>query len=116
MGLSQRNKGARREREFADLTNGKRVPLSGAVEGYSNDVKAYDWEWEVKSRRTGFKTLYDWIEDEREEPDAVALKVDRKDWLVAMKLEKFQEKMELIDRQAFTIRELRKKVMQYEQQ
>ena len=94
MGKSQRDKGARREREFASLTNGERVPLSGAMGTYSNDVIAYDMEWEIKARKQGFKQLYDWILDERENPDAIALKVDRKPWLVCMTLEQFQELMQ----------------------
>lgn len=91
MGKSQRDKGQRREREFAKLIGGHRVPLSGAQEGYSNDVIGLGLEWEVKSRKSGFKTLYDWVLDERESPDAVALKVDNKPWLVCMTLEKFME-------------------------
>ena len=91
MGKSQRDKGARREREFAKLIGGSRVPLSGAMDGYSNDVKGLGLEWEVKARKSGFKTLYDWIEDKRENPDAVALKVDNKPWLVCMTLDKFLE-------------------------
>lgn len=94
MGKSQRDKGQRREREFAELVGGHRVPLSGAQEGYRNDVIGLGLEWEVKSRKSGFKTLYDWIEDEREQPDAVAIKVDRKPWLVCMTLDKFKELME----------------------
>ncbi|MED0979771.1 hypothetical protein P4T48_09415 [Bacillus paramycoides] len=35
MGKSQRDKGMRREREFASLIGGARVPLSGAMDGYS---------------------------------------------------------------------------------
>ncbi|GIN88691.1 hypothetical protein J6TS2_50770 [Heyndrickxia sporothermodurans] len=92
MGKSQRDKGARRELEFAKLTGGTKVPLSGALGGeYSNDVKAFGLNFEVKSRKTGFKTLYDWVLDEREKPDAVALKVDRQPWLVCMTLDKFME-------------------------
>lgn len=94
MGKSQRDKGARAEREFAKLTDGKRVPLSGAVEGYSNDVIAYGMEWEVKRRKSGFKQLYDWIEDTRENPDAVAIRTDNKQWLVCMTLDKFKELVE----------------------
>lgn len=94
MGKSQRDKGQRREREFAKLIGGHRVPLSGAQEGYSNDVIGLGLEWEVKSRKTGFKTLYDWVLDEREKPDAIALKVDNKPWLVCMTLEQFKELME----------------------
>ncbi len=93
MGKSQRDKGARGEREFAKLTGGHRVPLSGAVEGYSNDVIAYDMQFEVKRRKSGFKQLYDWIEDERENPDAVALRTDGKQWIVCMTLNKFDELM-----------------------
>jgi hypothetical protein len=89
MGKSQRDKGQRREREFAKLIDGHRVPLSGAQEGYSNDVIGLGLEWEVKARKTGFKTLYDWVLDERENPDAVALKVDNKPWLVCMTLDQF---------------------------
>ncbi|WP_423748387.1 hypothetical protein [Bacillus cereus] len=39
MGKSQRDKGMRHEREFASLVGGARVPLSGAMDGYLNDVK-----------------------------------------------------------------------------
>lgn len=93
MGKSQRDKGQRREREFAKLIDGHRVPLSGAQEGYGNDVIGLGLAWEVKSRGTGFKTLYEWVLDEREKPDAVALKVDNKPWLVTMTLDKFLELM-----------------------
>lgn len=93
MGKSQRDKGARGEREFAKLTGGKRVPLSGAMEGYSNDVIAYDLQFEVKRRKGGFKTLYDWIEDEREKPDGLAIRTDGKQWLVCMTLERFDALM-----------------------
>ncbi|MGM7719425.1 hypothetical protein [Metabacillus sp. Hm71] len=93
MGKSQRDKGQRREREFAKLIGGHRVPLSGAQEGYSNDVIGLGLAFEVKARKTGFKTLYDWVLDEREKPDAVAIKVDNKPWLVTMTLDKFLELM-----------------------
>ncbi|PFF41551.1 hypothetical protein [Bacillus cereus] len=80
----------RREREFASLIGGARVPLSGAMDGYSNDVKGFlGLEWEVKARQEGFKTLYNWLEDEREQPDALAIKADRKPWLVVMPLDTF---------------------------
>lgn len=39
MGKSQRDKGMRREREFVNLIGGARVLLSGAMDGYSDDVK-----------------------------------------------------------------------------
>ncbi|SYX85927.1 hypothetical protein [Paenibacillus alvei] len=90
MGKSQRDKGARGEREFAELVGGRRVPLSGAAEGYANDVELPNgMKAEVKRRKAGFKQLYDWILDEREKPDIVALRTDRMPWIVSMKLETF---------------------------
>jgi hypothetical protein len=93
-GKASRDKGMRGEREFAKLIGGLRVPLSGAQEGYSNDVIGLGLEWEVKRRKSGFKTLYEWVEDKRENPEAVALRVDNKQWLVCMTLDKFKELME----------------------
>lgn len=90
-GRKSRNKGQRREREFAKLIGGLRVPLSGAQEGFENDIEGLGLKWEVKARKDGFKTLYQWLGDEREKPDALALKADRKPWLVVMTLEKFME-------------------------
>ena len=37
----------------------------------------------------GLSTLYGWLEDERERPDMVAFRADRKPWLVTMTLETF---------------------------
>lgn len=95
MGKSQKDKGARGELEFAKLTEGERIPLSGAMGGnYSNDVRLPNgWKAEVKRRKSGFKMLYDWIEDTRENPDCVAIRVDRKQWIVSMTLDKFMELM-----------------------
>lgn len=90
-GLKSRRKGQSAEREFAKLIGGIRVPLSGAQEGYRNDVIGMGLEWEVKRRKSGFKQLYEWIEDEREQPDAVALRTDGKQWIVCMTLTKFKE-------------------------
>lgn len=90
-GRKSKQKGNRREREFARLIDGIRVPLSGAQTGFENDVQGLGLRWEVKARKDGFKTLYQWLEDEREKPDALALKADRKPWLVVMELERFLE-------------------------
>lgn len=54
-------------------------------------------EFEVKARKEGFKTLYNWLLDEREKPDALALKADRKPWLVVMTLDKFKELMKHVE-------------------
>lgn len=90
-GLKSRNKGQRREREFAALIEGIRIPLSGAQKGFENDVEGMGLSWEVKAKKDGFKMIYDYVLDEREKPDAVALKADRKPWLVVMTLDKFKE-------------------------
>ena len=93
MGRANRDKGMRGEREFAELVSGRRIPLSGAQEGFENDVlvptHAGELRAEVKRRKSGFTTLYGWLEDERERPDIVAFRADRKPWLVAMTVETF---------------------------
>ena len=93
MGRASRDKGMRGEREFAELVGGKRIPLSGAQNGFENDVEVPTpigtIRAEVKRRKSGFSTLYGWLEDERERPDIVAFRADRKPWLVAMTLDVF---------------------------
>jgi len=90
MGKASRDKGQRREREFARLVGGEKVPLSGAIKGYSNDVKMPNGKRvEVKARADGWKEIYKWIEDEREKPDLLALKADRKQWLIVMTLDEY---------------------------
>jgi hypothetical protein len=83
----------RGEREFAELVGGKRIPLSGAQAGFENDVLIETPKGtlraEVKRRKGGFTMLYGWLEDERERPDIVAFRADRKPWLVAMPLDVF---------------------------
>jgi hypothetical protein len=95
MGRKSRDKGLRGEREFAELVGGRRVPLSGAQRGFENDVLIETptglLKAEVKRRKGGFGTLYTWLEDERERPDIVAFRADRKDWLVCMSVEVFKK-------------------------
>ncbi|EOP85981.1 hypothetical protein IGM_04356 [Bacillus cereus HuB4-4] len=40
-------------------------------------------------RESEFKMLIDRLEDEWEQPDAIALKIDNKPWVVCMTLDKF---------------------------
>lgn len=90
-GKKSQRKGATGEREFAKLTGGLRVPMSGAMEGFSNDVILPNgMKAEVKRRKEMEKTLYGWILDERENPDLVAFRADNKPWIVAMTLDKFK--------------------------
>lgn len=86
-GRRSKRKGSRVEREFAKLIGGKRVPLSGASEGYKGDVVGQGMTWELKARKDGFKMLYGWLDGEG--VDALALKADRKGFLVVLPLEKF---------------------------
>ena len=90
MGRKSRNKGARAEREFAKLTGGRRVPLSGAAEGFPGDVQAKGLLWEVKRRKQAWGQLYEWLEG----VDALAIRADHKDWLVVIPLERFLAMME----------------------
>lgn len=88
MGRSERRKGVEAEREFAKLIGGERVPLSGAAGGnYTGDVIGLGLRWECKRRRNGFKQLYDWLDG----ADALAVRADRKPWLVVMPLERLLE-------------------------
>lgn len=91
-GRKSKQKGNRTEREFAKLIGGHRVPLSGAIGGaYSGDVRGLGLLWECKARKDGFKQLYKWIDG----VDALAVKADRREWLVVIPLDKFKS---LIDK------------------
>jgi len=91
VGRSERRKGVEAEREFAKLIGGERVPLSGAAGGsYTGDVIGLGLRWECKRRRDGFKQLYDWLDG----ADALAVRADRKPWLVVMPLETLLEIVE----------------------
>jgi hypothetical protein len=86
----QKRKGGAGELEFAKLINGTKTPLSGALGGdLRGDVVGMELIWEVKRRADGFKQLYGWLEKR----DALALRADRKGWLVVMPLETFLEKV-----------------------
>lgn len=93
MGKSQRDKGARNERLFvADAQaaglDAERIPLSGAVKGsFAGDVRVSGYLGEVKVRGDGFKELYRWLEHDG--ADFLALRADRKGWLVVVPFELF---------------------------
>ncbi len=62
------------------------MPFSGAAGGaFSGDVEALGLRWECKSRADGFRQLYAWLDG----ADALALKADRRDWIVALPLGRF---------------------------
>ena len=85
-GKRSARKGRRVEQEAARYFGGKRVPLSGALDGLANDVVLPNgWRVEVKARASGLSWLYadlaryDWV--------AVRDPADR--WLVAVTGERF---------------------------
>jgi hypothetical protein len=92
-GRRSKQKGNRRELEFSHLIGGSRVPLSGAAkhlgDAHTGDVQGLGMKWEVKARKDGFKTLYGWLEEQA--IDALAVKADRKEWLVVIPLSKLKE-------------------------
>ncbi|MBI3967366.1 MAG: hypothetical protein HY329_17165 [Chloroflexi bacterium] len=89
MGKASRDKGARRELEFAKLVGGQRVPLSGAAGGhFGEDVRLPNgWLAQCKARADGWRTLY----ADLGQADLLALKADRRPWLVVVPLGHFLE-------------------------
>jgi Holliday junction resolvase len=90
MGKSQRNKGYRGEYNLVKMlkeqgVEAKRVPLSGATDFQKGDAIINEMKAEIKSRKSGFKRIYDWLEN----VDLLFIKADRKPYLVVMPLEKF---------------------------
>lgn len=66
MGLFSRRKGQREERDVVKLHKAhgfeaKRVPLSGASEGFKGDVIVHGLTGESKLRASGFKQIYSWL-------------------------------------------------------
>ena len=91
MAKSQRDKGARVEREITKMLQDNgidalKVPLSGACEGYKGDIaiRAGDdvLHCEVKARKNGagFTTLENWLGDN----DFLFLKRNNRDPMVVM--------------------------------
>lgn len=93
MGKSQRDKGARAEREVVSLLRShdipaERVPLSGAAhyQGDGHDITvASRLKAEIKIRASGFSQIYQWLG----ENDLLMFRRDRDRWLVVMDLETF---------------------------
>lgn len=90
-GKAPREKGLRFERSLVDLLRAAgldafRVPLSGSMRGYKSDVvirlPGGELTIEAKSRASGFTFIYQAIE----QADMLAIKVDRQEPLVVMRL------------------------------
>lgn len=90
-GRAPKQKGYSGERELAKLLRGQRVPLSGSAGGeFAGDVLVPGLgRGEVKRRRDGFKQLYSWLEGR----DFLAVRADRRDWLVVLPLDKLMRIM-----------------------
>ena len=92
-GKAPREKGDRFERAIVRLLQdhgigAERIPLSGSIGGsYSGDISVpcidRDLVVEAKSRNTGFRQLYKWLEGR----DALVLKSDRCEPLVILRLD-----------------------------
>lgn len=90
MGKSQRQKGYRGEYTLVKKLrkaglDAKRVPLSGATDFQKGDVVVQGFVGEVKVRQNGFMSLYKWLG----EKDFLAVKADRKEYLIVLPLEIF---------------------------
>ena len=91
MSKMQRDKGNRVEREIVNFLKekgieAKRVPLSGAAEGFKGDIIIDGClRAEVKARKDGFKQLYQWLEGN----DYLFIKANRKKVLVVMTIDEF---------------------------
>ena len=86
-GRRSNRKGKRLERELAALVHGERVPLSGELENYPNDVIAKNgWRLECKGRGSGLSLLYRWLEGQ----DVLALN-DGAGWLYAVRLAEYAQ-------------------------
>ena len=97
MGKSQRDKGARSERDFVNRCKAAgfeahRIPMSGAsrfaaITGRDADlvVRSQPWPIELKVRGDGFKQIYNWLGDNH----ALGIKADNQQWLVVVPLERF---------------------------
>lgn len=88
-GKSSRRKGFGGERELARLLGGRRIPLSGSAGGeFAGDVEVPGLgRGEVKRRKDGFRELYKWLESR----DFLAVRADRREWLIVMGLDTVQD-------------------------
>lgn len=59
-----------------------RIPLSGSMTGFKNDVVIKGLEGECKVRGHGFKQLYEWLGI----ADFLAVKADNKEWMIVLPL------------------------------
>ena len=91
MGRMQKRKGSRVEREIVNYLkkhgiSAKRVPLSGAAEGFKGDILIdSNLKAEVKARKEGFKQIYNWLAGN----NFLFIKANNKPTLVVMTIDEF---------------------------
>jgi len=84
-GKRSQRKGKRLERELARLVHGERVPLSGELDRYPNDVVAGNgWRLEAKGRKDGLGLVRRWLDG----VDILALE-DERGWLYVARLSEY---------------------------
>lgn len=97
-GKRSRRKGSQFERDLVNWHKergipAKRVPLSGAAEGFKGDIvigPEYKLQAECKLRgNTGFNSIYNWLE--KENNDLLFIRQDRKPSLVVMPIELYEK-------------------------
>lgn len=86
MGIFSRNKGNREERAIVNLHKqhgfeAKRVPLSGAADGFKGDVIVHGLVGESKLRASAFTKVYQWLGDN----DFLTLRCDGKERLYVIR-------------------------------
>lgn len=83
-GKASKIKGDQGEREICKLFGGQRTYWQPGRKTRPDTVDVpYLGKGEVKRRADGFKQLYKWLADN----DFLAIRADRKDWLVVLKAE-----------------------------
>lgn len=86
MGIFSRDKGNREERAIVNLHKqhgfeAKRVPLSGAADGFKGDVIVHGLVGESKLRASAFAKVYQWLGDN----DFLTLRCDGKERLYVIR-------------------------------
>lgn len=96
-----RDKGSRAEREIVELLRSHgldayRIPLSGAVSGFKNDIEIrlanQVIKLESKVRAKGFRNIYRWLQDS----DGLVIKADREKTLIVLNLDLLAKVLSLI--------------------
>jgi Holliday junction resolvase len=99
-GKGARQKGDRFEREIDEYAqerglSSRRMPLSGAVEGFENDVEIMDWKFECKRSRNAISAKLEKAFQTCRKRGGIAVitRADRGDPMVYMDLGRFLDMM-----------------------